>query len=167
MLKVSHIAGQIVAYALFAAVVGYFSTRPAYTHLAPDEALIKLSFSHAGAHARECRKLTQEELNQLPPNMRRPTDCPRERVALLVELELDGKILYQDRLPPAGLAGDGASTAYQKFAVRAGKHRLVARLRDSRREDGFDYEQAVTMDLSPQQNFVVDFRPELGGFLFR
>lgn len=167
MLKASRIIGQTIAYTLLAVVIGYFSTRPAYTHLAPEEALIKLSFSHAGAHAQECRKLTQEELNRLPPNMRRSTECPRERVALLVELELDGKILYRDRLPPSGLSGDGASTAYQKFPVRAGTHQLVARLRDSRREDGFDYEQAVTMDLTSQQNFVVDFRPERGGFLFR
>ncbi|MBT8147522.1 MAG: hypothetical protein KJN90_11765, partial [Gammaproteobacteria bacterium] len=60
----------------------------------------------------------------------------------------------------------GASTAYRKFTVPAGTHHLVARLRDSRREVGFDYEQAAEITLTPQQNFVIDFRPELGGFLF-
>ena len=158
--------GQFIAYALFALVVGYFATQPAYTHLDPEMALIKLSFSHAGKHRQECRHLTQEELNRLPPNMRRPMDCPRERLPLLVELELDGEILYQDELPPSGLARDGASTAYRKFPVAAGSHHLVARLRDSRRTDGFDYEKASEITLSPRQNFVIDFRPELGGFLF-
>jgi hypothetical protein len=158
--------GQLIAYALFALVIGYFATQPTYTHLDPDRALIKLSFSHAGEHRQECRRLTQEELNELPPNMRRPMDCPRERLSLLVELELDGKILYRDELPPSGLASDGASTAYRKFPVAAGSHTLVARLRDSRREDGFDYEQVAEITLAPQQNFVIDFRPELGGFLF-
>ena len=158
--------GQLIAYTLFALVIGYFATQPSYTHLDPDRALIKLSFSHAGEHRQECRRLTQEELNELPPNMRRPMDCPRERLSLLVELELDGKILYRDELPPSGLASDGASTAYRKFPVAAGSHTLVARLRDSRREDGFDYEQVAEITLVPQQNFVIDFRPELGGFLF-
>jgi len=158
--------GQLIAYALFALVVGYFATQPAYTHLDPDKAQIKLSFSHAGEHRQECRRLTQEELNQLPPNMRRPMDCPRERLSLLVELELDGELLYQDKLPPSGLAGDGASTAYRKFPVTAGVHNLVARLRDSRRKDGFDYEQVAKITLTPQQIFVIDFRPELGGFQF-
>jgi len=167
MPKVLRYFGQFVAYALFALAVGYFATQPAYTHLGPDEALIKLSFSHAGAHIRECRKLTQEELNRLPPNMRRPMDCPRERLPLLIELELDGKMLYRDTLPPSGLSGDGASTAYRKFSVPTGSHHLVARLRDSRRNDGFDYEKAVDVSLTPQQNFVIDFRPELGGFLFQ
>lgn len=167
MLKVSPLVGQIIAYAAFAVVVGYFSTQPAYTHLPPDQSLIKLSFSHAGAHIRACRKLSQEELDQLPPNMRRPMDCPRERVALLVELELDGNMLYRQSLPPSGLSGDGASTAYEKFPVPAGTHHLVARLRDSRRAEGFDYEKAATLNLTPQQNLVIDFRPQLGGFLFR
>jgi hypothetical protein len=167
MHKVPQYVGQVVAYALFAMVVGYFATQPAYTHLDPDQALIKLSFSHAGAHTRECRRLTQEELNRLPPNMRQPMDCPRERLSLLIELELDGKIIYQDALPPSGLSDDGASTAYQKFPVPAGAHHLVARLRDSRREDGFDYEKAVDVTLAPLQNLVIDFRPELGGFLFQ
>ena len=166
MPSVPQYIGQFIVYALFATVVGFFATQPAYTHLGPDTALIKMSFSHAGAHIRECRKLTQEELNQLPPNMRRPTDCPRERLPLIVELELDGKIIYHDALPPSGLSSDGASTAYQKFPVPAGAHRLVARLRDSRREQGFDYEKAGEIVLTPQQNFVIDFRPELGGFLF-
>jgi hypothetical protein len=166
MIKVTRFIGQFIAYALFALVVGYFATQPAYTHLDPDKALIKLSFSHAGAHREECRQLTQEELNRLPPNMRRPMDCPRERRPLLVELELDGEILYRDELPPSGLAGDGASTAYRKFPLAAGSHQLVARLRDSRREEGFDYVKSAEVTLAPQQNFVIDFRPEFGGFLF-
>ena len=158
--------GQALAYALFAIVVGYFATRPAYTHLDPDNAMIKLSFSHAGAHVEECRTLTQEELNQVAPNMRRLTQCLRERVSLQIEVLLDGALIYRDQLAPSGIAGDGASTAYKKFPVSAGTHHLVTRLRDSRREAGFDYEKSADITLTPKQIFVVDFRPELGGFLF-
>jgi hypothetical protein len=166
MNRLVQLIGQLIAYGLFALVVGYFATRPAYTHIAPDKAVIKLSFSHAGAHVEECRQLTQEELNRLPPNMRRPRDCPRERIPLLIELELDGELICHDELPPSGLASDGSSTAYKKFPVDAGRHHLVARLRDSRRTNGFDHEKSASITLTPQQNFVIDFRPELGGFLF-
>lgn len=158
--------GQALAYALFAVFIGYFATRPAYTHLDPDKAMIKMSFSHAGAHVEECRRLSQEELNKVAPNMRRPTECLRERVPLQVELWLDGDLIYQASLAPSGVAGDGASTAYRKFPVPAGNHHLVARLRDSRRETGFDYDQSADVSLVPLQNFVIDFRPEMGGFLF-
>jgi hypothetical protein len=166
MVKLLQYTGQVIAYTLFALVVGFFATRPAYTYLEPDTAVIKLSFNHAGDHVEKCRRLTQEELNQMPPNMRRPTKCPRARVSLLVEVELDGQLIYRDELPASGLANDGASMAYKKFPVAAGQHHLMVRLRDSRRTDGFDHEKSASVLLQPQQNFVIDFRPELGGFLF-
>lgn len=166
MTRVFQYLGQALAYALFAAFIGYFANQPAYTYTEPDKAVIKLSFSHAGDHKEECRRRTQEELNAIAPNMRRPQECKRERVPLLVELELDGELLYRKLLPPSGLASDGASTAYNKFPVDAGTYRLTTRLRTSRRSEGYDYEKTAEVTLSPAQNFVVDFRPEMGGFLF-
>ena len=166
MASIFQYIGQAIAYTLFAVVVGYFATQPAYTYSPADKAQIKLSFGHAGDPKTECRRLTQEELNQLAPNMRRPLDCPRGRLPVLIELELDGELLYSAALPPSGLAGDGVSTAYQRFTVDPGQHQLVARLRDSNRSEGFDYEKAAEITLSPQQNFVIDFHPSKGGFLF-
>lgn len=158
---------QSLAYIAFAIVVGYFSSAPAYVHHDPDKALIKLSLSHPGERKGECRRLTQEELEKLAPNMRRPMDCPRERLPVLVELTLDGDLLYRDLLPPTGLASDGASVAYARFPVQPGRHHLIARLRDSDREQGFDYEHEADIELKPQQNFVVDFRAEPEGFIFK
>ena len=145
------ILGQALAYLLFAAVLGVFSAAPSYTHLEPDRALIKLSFSHAAQRKGECRRLTPEEIAALP---------------VLVELVLDGRVVARELLPPAGLHGDGASAVYRRFPVKAGRHRLVARLRDSGRTEGFDYEGVAEIELAPGQNFVVDFRSETGGFIF-
>lgn len=166
MARVTRYLAQIVAYGLFAGVVGYFSDTPAYVHHDPDKALIKLSFSHAGERKVACRRRTPEEIAALAPNMRRPFDCPRERVPLVVELVLDGKLLYHGVLPPSGLAGDGASTVYQRFEVAPGRHRLMVRLRDSRRGQGFDYQREEAVELRPRQNFVIDFRAQKGGFVF-
>ena len=158
-------AGQAVAYGVFMVLVAYFSASPAYTHLDPEQALLKVSFSHAGDPVRECRRLTPEEIAELPPNMRRPDDCPRERVPLFLVVELDGTVLYEGALPPTGLWGDGPSNVYERFPLPSGSHRLSLRLRDSRREEGFDYESRVEVDLVPRQNLVVDFRPATGGFV--
>jgi hypothetical protein len=165
--KLQQFVGQAIAYALFVAVIGYFATRPAYTHLDPEQAIVKLSFSHAGERKGDCRRLTPEELAEVAPNMRRPLDCPRERTPLVVEFLLDDEMMFRGELAPAGLAGDGASTMYRKFPVPPGKHRLTARLRDTVRTEGFDYESEVDVTLEPRQNFVVDFKPALGGFTFR
>ncbi len=167
MTRARPLLGQAVAYILFAAFLGVFSVAPSYTYLEADRAVIKLSFSHAGDRVSPCRRLTQEEIAALPANMRRSEDCPRARLPLLVELELDGEIATHRLLPPVGLQRDGASSVYQRFQVAAGKHRIVARLRDSARSEGFDYEGEAEVEIVPGQNFVIDFRAESGGFIFQ
>jgi hypothetical protein len=72
----------------------------------------------------------------------------------------------RESLPPTGLAGDGPSRVYRRFAVAAGEHRLRLRLRDTARSDGFDHEHAATVSLRPGQNLVVDFRAG-SGFVIR
>jgi hypothetical protein len=159
------IVGQGVLYGLFAAFVGYFATQPTYTYMDPGAAVITLSFSHAGETKTACRRLTPEEIAALPPNMRRPMDCPRGRVPLLVELLVDGEMVYRASLPPSGLAGDGASTAFEQFTIAPGTHLVNVRLRDSRREQGFDYETEENVEFVPGQHFVIDFRADTGGFV--
>jgi hypothetical protein len=167
MRKVIALAGQAVTFAMFALLVGWFSASPSYTHVDPAKAVIRLSFDHAAARVSECRPLTPEEIAELAPNMRRSLDCPRGRVPLLVELELDGTLLYRAAVPPSGIAGDGPATVYQRFVVPPGPHEVTARLRDSRRTQGFDYASSERVDLAASRNFVIDFRPETGGFIFK
>ena len=164
--SIPQILGQAVLYAGFMAMLGYFATLPAYTYVDPGAAVITLSFAHAGEKVSECRRLTPEEIAALAPNMRRPMDCPRGRVSLLVEFRLDGAVLYHASLSPSGLAGDGASSVYERFVVAPGGHRISARLRDSRREEGFDYELEEDVELIPGEHLVVDFRAGTGGFKF-
>ena len=162
--SVPRLLGQAVLYAAFVAVIGYFATSPAYTYIDPKAAVITMSFSHAGERQHECRRLSPEEIAKLAPNMRRPMDCPRGRVSLLVEFDLDGKTLYRASLPPSGFAGDGASSVFERFEVTAGHHHLKVGLRDSRREEGFDYVLERDIELVPGQSLVIDFRPGTGGF---
>lgn len=159
--------GQAVFYALLALGLGYFSTSPVYRHLAEDTALIKLSLVHGAERQVKCRQRTAAELAEIAPNMRRPLDCPRRRLPIFVEIEMDGRILYQESLAPTGLSGDGPSRAYHRFPVPVGEHRLVARMRDSARADGYDFFRDQTVTLAAGQNLAIDFRAETGGFVFK
>lgn len=168
MLKnVLRYSGQAVLYVLFMAVIGYFSTSPAYVHFPPDQALIKASFSHAGQPKEECHIRTAEELAALPPNMRVALQCARERSPVVFELEIDGQPLFRTELAPAGLSRDGASALYRRFPVTAGPHHLRARLKDSVRVADFNYVREADVTLAPAQIFVVDFDPRRGGFVFK
>jgi len=165
--KILQYLGQALFYGLFVAVIGYFSASPAYVHFPKDMALIKASFSHAGQPKEECRVRTAEELASLPPNMRVPMLCGRERSPVMFELELDGKPLFRAELPPAGLSRDGVSTVYQRFPVPVGRHHLRARLKDSVRVPDFNYTKEAEVTVAPGQVFVVDFNARNGGFIFK
>jgi hypothetical protein len=153
--------GQAALYGAFALAIGYFSTSPAYTHLDPDQALLKLSFSHGAQRVGECRDRSDEELAKLPPNMRIRQDCPRERAPVVVELALDGVLLYRESLPPSGLSRDGPASVYRRFVVPAGTHRLTARLSDNTKGE-FNYRDEKTLTLAPAQIVVVAFHAESG-----
>jgi hypothetical protein len=157
---------QALLYVPFMAIVGYFSTAPAYHHLAPGDALIRFSLSHAAQRKIECRERTPEELAKLAPNMRAPLDCPRERAPIAVELELDGQLVVQAVAPPSGLTRDGAATIYRRLPVAAGTHRIVARLRD-RVGGEFNYVQEAELELRPGRVLVIDFHAAKGGFEFK
>ena len=159
-------AGQVAVLGSVAVLVGWFATRPAYAYLHPDQALLKLSFSHAAQPLKPCRHYSPQELAKLPFAQRTATTCERGRWPVYLELDLDGKPVHRGTHRPAGLWDDGPSTVYASFRVPAGTHRLDARLRDSGRGSGFDYAGSTTVSLVPGQNFVVDFRGAEGGFQF-
>ena len=167
MNKVLSLAGQIVFYALAAAATGYLASFPIYQQFPEGHAQIKLSFAHGAARKVDCRRLTYKEISKLPPGQRRPNTCARERVPIRVQLMLDDRTVYDAILEPTGLSSDGPARAYRKFAVPAGRHEIVARLRDSKRSEGFDYEKRETVDLKPLQNLAIDFKADAGGFVFR
>ncbi len=136
---------------------------PTYRHLAPDQALIKLSFTHAGKRVAECRQLSADELAKLPPNMRATTKCERERAPVRVEVDIDGAPAVRHVAQPSGLSKDGASAVYRRLEVAAGDHRVAVRLKDSAAGSGFDYQREQTVKLAPAQILVIDFDAEKGG----
>ncbi len=105
----------------------------------------------------ECRRLTQEELNALPPNMRKPDECPRERHEIYVEMHLDDRLVYSETALPSGLWKDGKANVYRRTTVDAGEYKLFVGMNDSGSGDGFDYFEQRDVTLAPGQNLVVTF----------
>jgi quinol-cytochrome oxidoreductase complex cytochrome b subunit/coenzyme F420-reducing hydrogenase delta subunit/ferredoxin len=156
-----------ITYGLFALVVGWLSIRPRLQLLSADQAMISLTFSHAGQRLGECHALSAEELAALPPNMRAPQECPRERRPVAVEFRLDEELLYAVTQPPSGIWSDGESTFYQRLPVASGTHTLAIGMRDSGRDHGFDFEFEREVDLAANQHLLVEFDAERGTFVFR
>lgn len=152
-----YLAGRAVAWALFAAAVGLLSVWPRYRPIEAGDAMVSLSFSHAGERIQECRQRSQAELDKLPPNMRKPADCPRERHPVSVVFSVDGQERYRETLVPSGFWEDGESTFYQRMPVKAGTRVLQIVMNDS--ESGQDGNLAHTqsLQLEPGAHVVVTF----------
>lgn len=165
MLKPAAIIGQVILYVAFAAFIGYFATSPKYRQIPDDVSLIKLSISHLGD--RECRKRTPEELQKLPPNMRAPMDCPRERSDINLEVDIDGQPAFRTVMHPTGLYKDGVSTVYKRFELKAGSHQVVVRMNDNLVKPGFNFVKEEQVTLKPARVMVIDFNPDKGGLFFR
>ena len=163
--KAVRYALQVLAYGAFASFLGYFSTAPSYRLRADDEAVVKLSFSHSAQLVQACRERSAVELAKLAPNMRTKMDCPRERAAVVVELDMDGKALYRISTQPTGLHKDGAATVYRRLAIPAGHHRFDARLADGA-DGAFAFTRDIELELKPGQVIIVDFLTSEGGFVF-
>jgi hypothetical protein len=157
---------QALLYAPLAALIGYFATEPRFTHLPPEQALVRVSFSHAAQRRVACRERSADELAKLAPNMRAALDCPRERAPVEVELEIDGERVLHALAQPAGLRRDGVSNVYRRLPVAAGRHTFVARLKD-RVEGDFGYVAERTLELAPGGMVIIDFNAARGGFEFR
>ncbi len=167
MSKALRIFGQFVVIAALFAAVAAFADWPRYRQTPPDTGIVMLSFVHGADRKAECRRLTPEEIAKLPPNMRRVQDCPRARRPVYVELDVGDAVAFRAALPPTGIAGDGPSRVYQRFVLPVGEYPVAVRMRDTPRQEGFDYERQGSITLGPDQMLVIDFRPESGGFVFR
>lgn len=155
--------GQIVLYGCFAAFIGTFSHWPPYQALAADQAVIKISVTHVGKPVGECRRLSQEELDKLPPNMRFPEQCPRERSPLSMAVELDGRSVLERVAPATGVHRDSAASIYERINVPVGEHRIAVRLNDDVKPGAESYEREAVVDLRPGQVLVIDFDATKGG----
>ena len=153
---------QAINYSVFMGMVWYFSTSPAVRLIGDDEAKITIAFAHAGQLREACRRLSQEELNKLPPNMRKLEDCPRERSPVAIEALLDGEPLYSAILQPPGLFGDGGVDVFHSSKISAGDHHLSLKMNDSVRVEGFNhgFEQQISVD--PAQILLVGFDSRRG-----
>jgi hypothetical protein len=167
MTRLLRTAGQLAAIVLLFAAVSAFSAWPVYRQTPPGTAVLLLTFVHGSDRKAECRRLTPEEIAKLPANMRRTEVCPRRRMPLHVELDVDGRTVFAAELPPTGIAGDGASRVYRRFVLPAGEHELAVRMRDKASTRGFDHQRTGRVALAPDQMMVIDFRADSGEFVFR
>ncbi len=144
------------------ALIWYFASAPSIRIIAEDESMLIIAFGHAGETREPCRRMSQEELTKLPPNMRKPEKCPRERSPILIEMYMDGDLLFKKSLMAPGLYNDGSVNIYHRQKIPAGKHHIEIKMDDSVRKEGFDYVFEQDIHIEPTNILLFAFDSEKG-----
>lgn len=158
----------LIAWGAFGALIVLLSHAPSVAPLPEGAALLQVSIAHAGARLAACRRLSAGELAARAPNMRAPEICPRGRSPVRVTVELDGRVLLDEILPPSGLARDGTSSLYRRIAIPAGERCLTVRVFDDLRDlraPLHAFERRARISLAPGQVLSIDFKPARGGIV--
>jgi len=163
-LKPGWLVLQVFNYAVFMAVVWYFSFNPSYRQLGDSEAIVTLAFGHAGERVAECEVLSQEDLEKLAPNMRKPMDCPRERSPVSLELRLDDELEVKEVYQAPGLYHDQSIDVLRDIKVTSGQHKLTISMNDNVNTPEPTYRFEQTVSLRPRQRLVIGFDPNRNGF---
>ncbi len=158
---------QILNYTVFMALVWYFSFSPPYVRLTPEESMITLALSHAGKPAHECRRKSQEELAKLPPNMRVPEECPRERSPIKIEVLMNDKYVIDETVDPPGLYKDQGVDIYHSVKVPKGEHMLEIRMNDNVRVEGPTHHYRQAVSLGSAQLLVIQFNNAQNQFVLK
>lgn len=107
-------------------------SRVPYPAADPEQAVLRLSWRTLGERVEECRKLSQEELAELPVHMRRPEVCEGRLVPYELVVELDGEPVIREVVTPAGARGDRPLYVHRELGLAPGSRRLSVRfLRES------------------------------------
>ena len=155
---------QIFNYTVLMVLVWYFSIYPPYRQLEENQALITFTMSHVGKHVTECKKTSYEDLMKLPPNMRKPMDCPRERSPVVMELSLDNNVIYSHVAQPVGLYKDQGIDVYEDIKVPAGRHHIKVWINDDVKVEGPIYRYEQDVDIHVEQHLIIQFESKLNGF---
>lgn len=166
MTAMLRIAACFCVLALVAAAAASLSDRPVHRSLPEGFGVLTLSFHHGADRGALCRRATPEELAALPPNMRRPEICPRERPPIAVELDIDGSRAFAAEIAPSGIGRDGPSRVHRRFVLPAGDYEVAVRMRDKPDDEAFGWQATRSVHIGPADHRVIDFRPAGGGFVF-
>jgi len=112
----------------FALGVAWLSSTPT-TYASAEDATLRLSWRALGVRIEECRRRTEEELENLAPHMRTPEVCSGRSAEYELRVDLDGAKAIRDTVRPGGARGDRPLYVYYDLPVRPGRHLLAVDFR--------------------------------------
>jgi hypothetical protein len=125
MSTLARVPGALLLFVLSGALV--LGTRAPLALNEPGAAALRFSWRALGEAALHCRTPSEEEQAHLPRHMRRTEICERRLPAFRLRVTVDGALRLDERVRPAGAAGDRAAVVLRELSLAPGAHELRVR----------------------------------------
>ncbi len=106
-----------------------------YTAEPNPRAVVRLSWRVLGEQVQECRRLTPEELAQLPAHMRQEVQCEGRVAPYRLTVLVDGVLADSGLVRASGAREDRPIYVFREIEVEPGEHRLEIAFVSQRPED--------------------------------
>lgn len=143
------VVGQTLVWLLLLAPAILFAQWPRHASLPPGHGELRLSLVHTTERLQPCRRLSQAELQALPPNMRKPEQCERARAPAHAWIRIGDRPALEATVMPVGLHDDGRVYLHRRWSLPAGRYPLYVGLKDTPGEGGPDHEHRLELVLAP------------------
>lgn len=117
-------SAQIAVAVLLLLFIGALS-RVGYMSGTRSDALLRLSWRTRGEAVKQCRKLTEEELEELPAHMRTPEVCTGRVASYQLDLSVDDRAFQPMRLRAAGAHADRPIYVFRELGLKPGEHNIA------------------------------------------
>lgn len=163
MNRLLRVAGGAVVVISVLAVVRLLSFTP-YTAERDIGAIVRLAWRARGEQARECRRLSPEEMEKLPLHMRQEEVCEGRLLPYRLMVVLDGDSLVDRLVHGAGAREDRPLYVFQDLIVEPGVHRILVRftLEAPSAQHDSDHDGGDEARPAPQQRLTLDTTITLG-----
>lgn len=108
----------------------YLGSDVGYAAPTPQGSELVVSLKHPGQVSEQCRALSEEEKLQRPVHMRQDEICERQRLPVRLRIRVDGEVVRQMTIEPAGLWGDMSSVAVERIPIDTGERHVEVAIGD-------------------------------------
>ncbi len=127
----------LAAFALSALLLGLTALGSRWPQGADTEqAVLRLGWRLTGQVRQSCRELSPEELERRPVHMRVPRECTSTPLAYDLTAVVDGAVIVEKKVSPAGLRADRPLTVEEDLPIAPGEHRLTVTFAPEDRDSG-------------------------------
>ncbi len=92
-----------------------------------DHAILRIAWRARSVRVEECRRLTPEELEEIPTHMRQEEVCEGRMIPYDLTVLLDGEVIVNEVVRAAGAREDRPLYVSHEVPVAVGEHDLIVR----------------------------------------